>query len=78
MTNPKTAKLAFLSAILIYGTLGVFVRYADVYKRQAQDGLINFELLADGRVDGKLARRLFIEVLAKLLAHRAALGQRCV
>ena len=27
MTNPKTAKLAFLSAILIYGTLGVFVRY---------------------------------------------------
>lgn len=28
MTNPKTAKLAFLSAILIYGTLGVFVRYA--------------------------------------------------
>ena len=28
MTNPKTAKLAFLSAILIYGTLGVYVRYA--------------------------------------------------
>lgn len=28
MTNPNTAKLAFLSAILIYGTLGVFVRYA--------------------------------------------------
>ena len=28
MTNPKTAKLAFLSAILMYGTLGVFVRYA--------------------------------------------------
>ena len=28
MTNPKTAKLAFLSAILIYSTLGVFVRYA--------------------------------------------------
>ena len=29
MNSPKTAKLAFLSAILIYGTLGVFVRYAD-------------------------------------------------
>ena len=28
MNSPKTAKLAFLSAILIYGTLGVFVRYA--------------------------------------------------
>ena len=28
MNSPKTAKLAFVSAILIYGTLGVFVRYA--------------------------------------------------
>ena len=28
MNSPKTAKLAFLSAILIYSTLGVFVRYA--------------------------------------------------
>ena len=25
MTNPKTAKLAFLSAILIYGTLGAVI-----------------------------------------------------
>ena len=43
--------------------------------RAPQDGLINFDLLADGRVDGKLARRLFIEILAELFAHRAALGQ---
>ena len=41
----------------------------------AQDGLVDLDLLADGRVDGEFVRGFFVEILAQLLAHGARFGQ---